>query len=342
MDRPITLDELRCFHALDRELYSRMVFSMRRDITQSMQVIALWLWLEDVGYPNIIHKMLSLPDAVVNAVADEAVQCLNCIDANVAPPPPAQSSACSTDMPLTLGLMNQDISLQFFHDNRLTAIRGIAKALNDVCVRAFDDVVQAALANAAQLTAAPVHGARPPPVGEGVNVGATMMTPLPGAELPAVNSLHPLIRSFAGRIGDPRLVAVGEADNVVQLSSAVYPHQPLVRLDEEPSNLNPNAQSWNSTSTEEVPPDDRTMFITFSKGYPLSEREVIDFFKSNYGDCIEAIRMQEVPPSMQPLFARLVFRSASTIAMILDGKDKVKFVINGKHVWARIFVPKRN
>lgn len=29
---------------------------------------------------------------------------------------------------------------------------------------------------------------------------------------------------------------------------------------------------------EAVPPDERTIFLTFSKGYPISENEVRDFF----------------------------------------------------------------
>ncbi|OMO91801.1 hypothetical protein COLO4_18099 [Corchorus olitorius] len=90
-----------------------------------------------------------------------------------------------------------------------------------------------------------------------------------------------------------------------------------------------------------VPPDDRTMFVTFSKGYPVYEWEVREFFGRAYGDCIESLHMQEVQPNQQSLFARIVFHSVSSIEMILNGMSKVKFTINGKHVWARKFVPKR-
>nr|DAD29293.1 TPA_asm: hypothetical protein HUJ06_030761 [Nelumbo nucifera] len=138
MDSPVTIEELRSFHSIDRELYSRLVIKLRRDISTSMQVIALWMWLEDVGYPNIIHKMLSLPDSLVKALADEALICLNCITSDSSPPPPTNNC-----IPCTLGLMKQDISLQFFHDNRLSAIRGITKKLNNVCLRTFADIVAA-------------------------------------------------------------------------------------------------------------------------------------------------------------------------------------------------------
>ncbi|EXB38952.1 hypothetical protein L484_027387 [Morus notabilis] len=90
-----------------------------------------------------------------------------------------------------------------------------------------------------------------------------------------------------------------------------------------------------------VHPDDRTMFITFSKGYPVYEWEMREFFTRTYGDCIESLHMQDVQANEQSLFARIVFRKASTIDVILNGVTKAKFTINGKHVWMRKFVPKR-
>lgn len=92
---------------------------------------------------------------------------------------------------------------------------------------------------------------------------------------------------------------------------------------------------------EAVPSDDRTLFMTFSKGYPVHEWEVREFLTRAFGDCVEALHMQEVPAREQPLFARVVFRLASTIEQVLDASGKAKFIINGKHVWARKFVPKR-
>ncbi|KAL6199571.1 hypothetical protein ACLB2K_029355 [Fragaria x ananassa] len=92
---------------------------------------------------------------------------------------------------------------------------------------------------------------------------------------------------------------------------------------------------------EEVPADDRTIFLTFSKGYPISEKEVREFFTRKYGDIFDAIHMQEVPvEDQQPLYARLVVRYAFFIPMVLEGQTKAKFAINGKHVWARKYVKK--
>ncbi|CAK9328183.1 unnamed protein product [Citrullus colocynthis] len=91
----------------------------------------------------------------------------------------------------------------------------------------------------------------------------------------------------------------------------------------------------------QVPPEERAMFVTFSKGYPVHEWEVREFFNTNYGDCIENFQMQEVEPNEQALFARIVFKSPSTIHLILRGQPRMKFTINGKHIWARKFIPKQ-
>ena len=78
------------------------------------------------------------------------------------------------------------------------------------------------------------------------------------------------------------------------------------------------------------------------KDCPVYEWEVREFFTRTYGDCIESLHMQQVLlPNEQSLFARIVCHSASAIEVILNGMNKAKFTINGKHVWVRKFVPKR-
>ncbi|PON44408.1 hypothetical protein PanWU01x14_267160 [Parasponia andersonii] len=91
----------------------------------------------------------------------------------------------------------------------------------------------------------------------------------------------------------------------------------------------------------DVPPEDRSIFLTFSKGYPLSEKEVKSFFMRKLGASFEALYMQEVgTEDKQCLFARLVVRSASAIDAVLGRSSKVKFSVHGKHVWARKYVQK--
>ncbi|GMY36452.1 Rho guanine nucleotide exchange factor [Fagus crenata] len=263
----VSQEEFNTFHTIDRKLYTFLVINLWRDPVESMQVMALWLWLEHMGFDNIVLTMLSLPYTLINELADEAIICLNCIHTNQ-----ISSSSENNDIPLIQSLMEKEISLQFFLENRLKGIVGIAKIVNE----------QAIDRNAAQS----------------LTESQMIMQP----------SIHQ-------SLVHPGLCSVGLGGG-----GLVQPRAPGI----------------------EVPTDDRTMFVTFSKGYPVQEWEVRDFFTRSFGDCIESLHMQEVQqPHQQSLFARIIFHKASTMEMILNGMGKVKFTINGKHVWGRKFVPKR-
>ncbi|MED6192979.1 hypothetical protein PIB30_014967 [Stylosanthes scabra] len=243
-------EEFIVFHKMDRELYRTLIMNLKRDPSECMQVMGMWLWLERIGFRNVVTNILSLPCLLINDVADETLACLNVIL-------PSSSSLTSSSMegmdtiPLLQSILDKDISLHFFHQNRAEALQGVAKVVQEVCVRAFSDIM-------------------------------------------------------ASKIAEKKM-----------------------------NNNN------NSGGGEAVPAEQRTMFVTFSKGYKVEEREVREFLTMAYGDCIEALYMQEVQhPNEQSLFARVVFRKASTIDVMLKGASKVKFTINGKHVCARKFVPK--
>lgn len=270
----LTQDEFNLFHRIDRQLYKILVMILFREPGECMQVHALWLWLERVGFRNVVKRVLALPNILINEVADETVLCLNCINNSnfIAPP----SSFENSEIPLLQSLVDKEISLQFLYENRVSALQGVAKEMQDVCVRAFTDIMQQAI-----------------------------------------------IRNSNDRVVEAQKV-------VLKPSSENQNQNPLWFGSIGPLN-----------SRVEVPADDRTLFVTFSKGYRVEEWEVREFFTIAYGDCIEALYMQEVQSNEQALFARIVFRIASTIDMILRGAIKAKFTINGKHVWARKFVPKR-
>ncbi|KAJ0090274.1 hypothetical protein Patl1_13588 [Pistacia atlantica] len=272
----VSQEEFKIFHEIDRELYTILAINLWRDPVDSMQIMALWLWLERTGFNNVVKKILSLPYTLINELADEAVICLNCINNDHSP-----CSSENNDIPLMQCLMEKEISLRFFYDNRLNAIQGVAKIASDVCIRAVTDIMQQAVErNASQSLA---------------------------------DSQKMMAQSFQKSLVQPGFQVRFCPNEMVQ--------------------------SW--TQQNEVPADDRTMFVTFSKGYPVLEREVREFFTSAYGDCIESLHMQEVQSTEQSLFARIVFHSASSINVILNGMGKAKFTINGKHVWARKFIPKR-
>ncbi|KAL3497392.1 hypothetical protein ACH5RR_040124 [Cinchona calisaya] len=104
----------------------------------------------------------------------------------------------------------------------------------------------------------------------------------------------------------------------------------------------PSEGIWGWALNIEVPENDRTIFLTFSRGYPVTEVEVRELFTSHYGDCVEDIQMEPSTSSSssssdQSLYARLVVRDIETIDRVLRGGPIAKFKINGKHVWARKF-----
>lgn len=280
----VTQGEFNLFHRTDRDLYKILVINLCREPVESMQVHAMWLWLEKVGFRNVVKSVLSLPNILINEVADETIICLNYINNNNLMIP--SSSYENSEIPLLQSLVDKEISLRFMYENRVMALQGVAKALQDVCVRAFSDIMHQAISR---------------------NSNERMME------------------------------AQVQAQKVVTPSSENHGHFWFGSIG--PGNLMVDNNVLNNH--EMVAADERTLFVTFSKGYPVEECEVREFFMMAYGDCIEALYMQEVQPSEQALFARIVFRKVSTIDMILRGANKVKFAINGKHVWARKFVPKR-
>ncbi|KAJ4952691.1 hypothetical protein NE237_029523 [Protea cynaroides] len=135
-------DELKWLNFIDRELFSRLVIDLQKDIIHIMKVIALWIWLEEIGYPNIIQDLLQQPNPVLLEVTVEALNCIYYMELSTVPPPAQPHRG---DMPFTQGLMRRDISIQFFYNNRYAAMLGMTKVMNNVCAKAFGDIVQQAL-----------------------------------------------------------------------------------------------------------------------------------------------------------------------------------------------------
>ncbi|KAJ1296266.1 hypothetical protein BS78_01G287000 [Paspalum vaginatum] len=102
--------------------------------------------------------------------------------------------------------------------------------------------------------------------------------------------------------------------------------------------LNPMASPWIPAQTP-LPDDYRSLFITFSRGYPISKEDIMEFFNSVYGPCVEAVMIEKVAPGQLPVYGRVVLRSAAMIPVVLDGQQTAKFLIKGKHLWARIYIP---
>ncbi|XP_021775757.1 uncharacterized protein LOC110739615, partial [Chenopodium quinoa] len=82
--------------------------------------------------------------------------------------------------------------------------------------------------------------------------------------------------------------------------------------------------------------EDRSLYLTFSKGEIVSEDEVRSLFTLEFGDCVQRVHMPEIRHSQQNLFARVSPKYVETTDIILKGKSLIKFKIRGgKHVWAK-------
>ncbi|CAH8281754.1 unnamed protein product [Eruca vesicaria subsp. sativa] len=115
-----------------------------------------------------------------------------------------------------------------------------------------------------------------------------------------------------------------------------------------------NIWEWNDHCMETE--NDRTLFLTFSRGFPVSQAEVRELFTSRFGEkCVVGVYMREdycvnAPNNtfacnndqQQPLFAKLVLDSVITVDRVLEGEKLQKFRINGKHIWARKYNEKRD
>ncbi|RID62649.1 hypothetical protein BRARA_E01708 [Brassica rapa] len=237
----VTRDEFHSFHKIDRDLFTRLVFVLKRDMNQSSQVIAFLLVVEQLGFArNLVAYLVSSQDMLIDAVANEVGVCLSI-------------------------LYNQEYSsfVLLNHNNNDEVVIPFLKDLTD-----------------SNLTLSYINHA-----------------PQEWVPAPAVE--------------EKAKVAVTETEG-----------------------------ADNKEDEEEVTPaDDRTVFLTFSKGYPISESEVRVHFTRKFGEVIEAIVMQEAQENEQPLFARMVLKMeyASKIEEIVTPMDKNKFTIDGKHVWVHKF-----
>ncbi|KAJ7966170.1 Rho guanine nucleotide exchange factor [Quillaja saponaria] len=271
----ISIGDLHQFHRTDREVFSCLVVKLMRNPTESLLVMALWMSLEDIGYPNIIVNMTGLSDAMVNALATEAVSCLKCLEGNT------HGIPLVSVLPLTTIIVHREISLHMFNQKRFTAVSGIRSFLNNVCARIFTDILELVLGRTSQI--------------------------IPNVPLVIPGFPHPLFGSLT-----------------------IMPNKPI-------GNDISEEKLWGWIPSDDVSMDDKTLFLTFSRGFPVTKEEVIELFSVILGFRVETINMGTAtsPSSEQPLYATMVLDSVTTVDQILGGKHVSKFRINGKHIWAR-------
>ncbi|KAK7279067.1 hypothetical protein RJT34_24111 [Clitoria ternatea] len=328
----VNQEEFQSFHSIDRQIFTRLVVGLGRETSQSTHVMAFILWLEKISKNlRTVKNLLQWTDAMLDDLADEVVLVMRCIEASQFP----TDDEFNKDLPLMKFIMRTNaISLKYFHENRLNIISSVTRILNDVCVRAFRDIVQQVLYMKAlkeqSFQMAKTYGVMPagyvPQLVFYAPGGITMVPPPVGMVAP--QSGEGSSRSWSG-FGNPLQAAY---DDLNQQAFNRDLNEVVAML----------SHTSLSDEKKEVPVDDRIIFMTFSKGYPLFEAEIREFFSRRYGDIIESLHIQDVVPPDQPLYARLVIRpeAVKMIDHFLETSSKVKLSINGKHVWARKFVYK--
>ncbi|KFK36028.1 hypothetical protein AALP_AA4G068400 [Arabis alpina] len=313
----LTREEFNAFHKIDRTLFTRLVYNLNRDMNQSIQVIGFLFLLEQNHYaPNLIVSLVSFPDAFINAVANESVVCLSFLynkDFFFSMFSGANNNYDQSIIPLIICITRGRLSLSVINQNRETLLAGLRKNMSDVCARAFEDLC-----------------ARAERLNKEKKMALEREKAIEELKKIRLNVPQATISRSCGQ------QATTKRPNVQQVWVPTAP--PTVRKES-----NKTEEVVEKTAEEkEIELDDRTVFLTFSKGYPISEEQVRVYFTRKFGEVIEAVEMQEVEDSEQPLFARMVLkmRYVSKMEEIVCGRNRNKYTIDGKHVWARKYVRK--
>ena len=207
----VTKEEFNLFHNVDRQLFIRLVVELGRDISESINVMAFLMCIEMITKEfDLVAKILQhWPNVMLNRLADEAVFILDCI----ASFPYPNDCVREKKFPLIQHILHHNVTFEFFHEKRLELITDVTKFINEVCIRAFTDIIEHMIYN-----------------------GVAEQQELYLANLHGTASL--------------------------------------------PTHMLPQAAYYTPNDSPMVPQqiDDRTLFMTFSRGYPVSENELRDFF----------------------------------------------------------------
>jgi hypothetical protein len=82
---------------------------------------------------------------------------------------------------------------------------------------------------------------------------------------------------------------------------------------------------------------------TASERFSLRNCLIYSFFVifRHYEINVESIYIEEPNSTRPPQYAHVTFFNSEHVEYVLKGQAKVKFRTNGKHLWARRFIPRR-
>ncbi|CAL9068183.1 uncharacterized protein LOC103970883 [Musa acuminata AAA Group] len=208
------------------------------------------------------------------------------------------------ELPLTSSLMAKKMDLRFFESHRDKAIEGVMHFFHSVCQIIFnDEPMERAAENANH----------------------------PNDHCRHTSGLHDIRSPMRERRNQEEGGASTSAMAMIPPQFSTVP-SPLRDM------LNPMARPWTPEIVRSSD-DQRSLFITFSMGQHISREEIKQYFNARYGPCVEVVLTERAPPGHQPMFGRLIFTDATMVARVLNGLPTAKFIINGKHLWARMYTP---
>lgn len=285
IETTITQEEFFAFHNIDRQLFARLVFSMRREPMEAMHAAAFWLWLERLNMAQYVATLLTYSDEVFKVVFEETFLCLRVVELDT-------FVVHGKDVILIQSIVGKfkdgvKVNLRFFHDNRISILLGIGHFIENICLRAFQDLIQTALENRANPVNYNIQYLPEPSVVGGVHGGGGGgFSPAPRPALPhELGIIHPSLR-----VGEMSVPLKSDQSNVSGnsvISNTNYglENQPQVLqgdllVDQLLSQLRLNENSWAQKFEDKsnLLPSERTIFLTFSKGYPILENELREFF----------------------------------------------------------------
>ncbi|RZC91464.1 hypothetical protein C5167_027525 [Papaver somniferum] len=155
----MTIEELRSTHRVERQMYRRLTMDMRKEPLACMAIMALWLFMEELGYPSVISTLLTYQSDILDSALSEAQSLAHYIVTRTPPP------SSLIDMPITLRLIHAVGSRRFiplknlFEHGTIPYIK-VQKIVKDVCGALFEDIFREAMKSRNNATDTTVHSQR--------------------------------------------------------------------------------------------------------------------------------------------------------------------------------------
>ncbi|KAL6897269.1 hypothetical protein ACP4OV_006965 [Aristida adscensionis] len=299
------------YYMIVRQLFSRLVFSLQIKPSLAMKILAFWLWLEGNGHVDFLRSVDSFDDYHLWDIAFAGKGFIEAL----------YLKSCESNVRSMQG--------DYFWKE---AVHGVTFYLKNICFKAVEDLREIAEKREGRITSH-INQAHAEKMKDKVPMSTKDL--LSKIKCCYINSLIPEEGTSSGNEQSPKSDGIQDLNDSIDGREEIYHLATLMdslKLRDRSDNL---VRQYSS-----VPRDERTLFVTFSNGYPFTKDELYDFFMRHYGD-IEEITIEDPVESRPPLYAHITFFSQLTLFRVLDGNKKVKFMILGKHLWARQFVPKR-